>query len=117
MEAGKAATEVKFPFADFVSPPFNHGAYNCTFSFWYNMYHKKVKDNNDAQLDVFFAKDLNMTKLFTNTVTTGPKWVYASVKLPRCPDKFNVRILSTFFKAFWAPERETFVFWSPEGVC
>ena len=79
-----------FPNAHFVSPMYYQGAYNCKFSFWYNMYHYKISVKNDAKLNLLYRRNGKDTQLWTMARTTGNKWVQATVQLPRCPQDFRV---------------------------
>lgn len=79
-----------FPNAHFVSPMYYMGAYDCKFTFWYNMYHAKVSSKNDARLNILYRKNGRDTQLWTTSKSTGDKWKQAVVQLPRCPRDFRV---------------------------
>ncbi|XP_057298293.1 MAM and LDL-receptor class A domain-containing protein 2-like isoform X2 [Hydractinia symbiolongicarpus] len=79
-----------FPNAHFVSPMYYMGAYDCKFTFWYNMYHAKVSSKNDARLNILYRKNGRDTQLWTTSQSTGDKWKQAVVQLPRCPRDFRM---------------------------
>ena len=92
----KQKVEETLPKAAFVSTVYHHGTYDCKFSFWYNMYHQKVIDHNDAQLRVSYRSRKygieSDTYLWSDAKTTNIKWKQAIIQLPRCPRLFNVSL-------------------------
>lgn len=84
--------EPGFPLAELISPQYNAGAYDCTFSFWYYMYHDQVKDNNDAVLNVLYKRNGLFTQLIHIAESSGKTWKNAIVQLPHCPNQFNVSL-------------------------
>ena len=84
----------KYPNAQLVSPMYYKGAYNCKFTFWYNMYHFDRKIYSDVRLNVFYRRNGRDTKLWSSQKSTGNKWKQATVKLPPCPSDFRVSFCS-----------------------
>ena len=79
-----------FPNAHYVSPMYYNGAYKCSFSFWYNMYHYNVAGGNDARLNILYRKTGKDTELWSSSQSTGDAWKQATVELPPCPKNFRV---------------------------
>ena len=86
----------KFPNAHYVSPMYYQGAYNCKFTFWYNMYHYDRKFFTDVKLNLLYRRNGRDTKLWSRQLTTGDKWKQATVQLPPCPSDFRVSTTSPF---------------------
>ena len=89
MEAGQRKSG-NFPNAHYTSPLYYQGAYDCKFTFWYNMYNYKISSKNDARLNVLYRKSGKDTKIWATAQSTGNTWKQATVQLPRCPSNFRV---------------------------
>ena len=90
MEADKSKDK-KYPTAKIVSPFYYSGAYDCDFSFFYNMWNiSSTAKQSDVRLNVYYRKYGKDTLLAKTQKSTGNKWVQQKVKLPHCPKDFNV---------------------------
>jgi MAM domain. len=84
----------RYPTAHLVSPMYYNGAYDCWFSFYYNMWHaSSTNTHSDLKLNVYYRKYGRDTLLGENQQSTGNQWQQFHVKLPSCPKDFNVSIL------------------------
>lgn len=89
MEAGQRKGG-QYPNAHFVSPMYYQGAYDCKFTFWYNMYHFDRKYISDVKLNVLYKRSGRDTKIWSTQMSTGNKWKQATVQLPPCPQDFRL---------------------------
>ena len=79
----------KFPNAQYASPQYAIGAYNCKFNFWFNQWHYK-SGTGLRSLRVIYLRLGRETILWENSRETGDKWKYQTVTLPSCPTDFQV---------------------------
>ena len=86
----------RYPNAHYVSPMYYKGAYNCKFTFYYNMWHYKQALFTDVQLNVLYRRGGRDTKLWSRQATTFNKWNKAVVQLPKCPQDFRVSLTRCF---------------------
>ena len=89
----------QYPTARLISPFYFSGAYNCDFSFFYNMYNASTSaTSSDVRLNVYYRKYGRDTLLAKTNSLTLNQWKEQKVKLPHCPKDFNVCILFGFWR-------------------
>ena len=89
MESDKGKNKI-YPTAQIISPWFYHGAYDCSFTFWYNMWNQNMALKSDVRLNVYYRKYGKDTLLFRTRQLTGSQWKEQKVTLPHCPNDFSV---------------------------
>ena len=92
----------KYPTGRIISPFFYNGAYNCDFTFFYNLYNISAPSSGDSglQLNVYYRKYGRDTLLAKTSQMTSNKWKEQKVTLPHCPKDFNVSLLFFMFVKF-----------------
>ena len=100
-----------YPTAHLVSPMYYYGAYDCWFSFYYNMWHASSINSNDAdiKLNVYYRKYGRDTLLGETRQNTDNQW--QQFHMPSCPRDFNVSILC-FFRIISLHDKYFMIFFS-----
>ena len=98
MEAGQTKSG-KFPNAQYASPQYSMGAFNCKFSFWYNQWHWKY--GSDTRFRVLFLREGRETILWENSRGTRDQWKQQTLTLPTCPTDFQVMLLHVWLEVVY----------------
>ena len=84
----------KYPTGRIISPFYYSGAYNCEFTFYYNLYNisAPTTGRSGVRLNVYYRKYGRDTLLAKTEKMTSNQWQEQKTTLPHCPKDFNVSL-------------------------